>query len=51
MSRYRSEGGMQPSKVAQLSNEGPTIGSSPWCGRWAVAGHDTAAREGGGGVA
>jgi hypothetical protein len=28
---------------------GPTIGSSPWRGWWAVAGHGAAARKGGGG--
>jgi hypothetical protein len=28
---------------------GPTIGSSPWCGRWVATGHGTTAREGGGG--
>jgi hypothetical protein len=30
---------------------GPTVGSSPWCERWASADHGAMVREGSGGVA
>jgi hypothetical protein len=56
MTHYRSEGGWGGgrSRVKKHNRvmRGPTIGSSPWCGRWVATGHGTTAREeGGGGVA
>jgi hypothetical protein len=42
---------MQPSKEVRPSMRGPTVGSSPWRGRWAAVGHGTTVCEGGDGVA
>jgi hypothetical protein len=42
---------MQPSKEVRPSMRGPTVGSSPWRGRWAAVGHGTTMCEGGDGVA
>jgi hypothetical protein len=42
---------MQPSKEVRPSMRGPTVGSSPWRGRWAAVGHGTTVCEGGDDVA